>query len=362
MARPKEIVIKLRRNVKRRLRREMQHTKDAALRVRLNIVLLHAEDRGTGEIAATLGCSTSTVIRVGKRFLAEGEAGLRDRRCENGERKVDDDLLAALVDLLASTPQDQGWVRTTWSTEVLALTLSELTRTQVSASTVRRMLDALGARWGMARPVSPPGWSKRRKNRRIRRLEALVANLPPDEVALYMDEVDIHLNPKIGRDWMLPGQQKEVVTPGTNVKRCLAGGLNPKTGELVWTVGHRRNSDLFLAFLRRVRAAYPQAKRIHIILDNCKAHSSLRVQQALWADFGGTIILHFLPPYSPEHNPIEGLWRQVHANVTRNHRCRTIEALVAQVERFLKHAVPYPGAKPSLARATEAPTTREAAA
>jgi hypothetical protein len=31
-------------------------------------------------------------------------------------------------------------------------------------------------------------------------------NLPADEVALYEDEVDIHLNPKIGPDWMVAGQ------------------------------------------------------------------------------------------------------------------------------------------------------------
>ena len=362
MPRPKEIVIKLRRNVKRRLRRNMQHTKDAALRLRLNIVLLHAEGRGTGDIAETLGCSTSTVIRVGKRFLAEDEAGLRDRRCENGEPKVDDDLLAALVELVGTTPQDYGWERTTWSSELLALALDDLTRTSVSATTVRRMLGSVGARWGMARPVPPPSWSKRKKNRVIRRLLALVANLPRDEVVFYMDEVDIHLNPKIGRDWMLPGQQKEVVTPGTNVKRCLAGGLNPKTGDIVWTVGLRRNSDLFLAFLRRVRETHPQAKTIHLILDNCKSHSSLKVKRALETEFDGAIVLHFLPPYSPQHNPIEGLWLQVHANVTRNHRHKTIEALVAHVERFLKHAIPYPGAKPSLARVTEAPSVQEAVA
>ena len=52
------------------------------------------------------------------------------------------------------------------------------------------------------------------------------------EVVLFEDEVDIHLNPKIGPDWMLPGQQKEVVTPGVNKKRYIAGALNAKTGKI----------------------------------------------------------------------------------------------------------------------------------
>ena len=40
---------------------------------------------------------------------------------------------------------------------------------------------------------------------------------------MFVDEVDIHLNPKIGPDWMLRGQQKTVPTPGQNQKRYLAG-------------------------------------------------------------------------------------------------------------------------------------------
>ncbi len=42
----------------------------------------------------------------------------------------------------------------------------------------------------------------------------------------YEDEVDIHLNPKIGADWQLHGQQKCVVTPGQNEKYYLAGALH----------------------------------------------------------------------------------------------------------------------------------------
>jgi len=350
MAGHEPIQVHLPRGARRYLKRRMQDCKDAALRVRYNIVLLYAEQRGTEEIAAMLGCSDSTAIRAANRFLAEGEAGLFDRRTENGERKVDDDMVAALVELVRATPQTYGWARPTWTTELLALTLSDVTRTQVSATTVRRMLHALRARWGMPRATVLCPWPKRKRNRRIRELEALVEELPDDEEVLYQDELDVHLNPKIGRDWMLPNEQKVVITPGNNVKRCVAGGLNPKSGSIVWVVGERRNADLFIEFLRRVDTTYPDAKKIHLIVDNCKAHSCQKTQQALEKEFGGRIVLHFLPPYSPEHNPIERLWKEVHANVTRNHRCRTIEELLANVDYFLTQAQGYPGTKPSLAK------------
>lgn len=68
--------------------------------------------------------------------------------------------------------------------------------------------------------------------RRLRQIQRLVQEAPEDEVVLYVDEVDIHLNPEIGPDWILPGLQKEMLTPGQNEKQYLAGALNARTGSL----------------------------------------------------------------------------------------------------------------------------------
>jgi transposase len=64
--------------------------------------------------------------------------------------------------------------------------------------------------------------------------------------------------------------------------------------------------------------------------------SSSRRVQAYLGEHGSRFELHFLPPYSPEHNDIERLWREVHANVTRNHRCKTIDKLMHQVSWHLR--------------------------
>ena len=70
-----------------------------------------------------------------------------------------------------------------------------------------------------------------------------MAGLPRDEVAVYEDEVDIHLNPKIGLDWMGHGQQKEVLTPGQNEKRYLAGALDVRSNQVVWVEAKRMMAD-----------------------------------------------------------------------------------------------------------------------
>lgn len=48
------------------------------------------------------------------------------------------------------------------------------------------------------------------------------------------------------------------------------------------------------------------------------------------------MVLHFLPPYCPNDNRIERVWLDLHANVTRNYRCKSIEELMAHVFAFLR--------------------------
>lgn len=335
----RRIVVRMPRWVKRRLRRQMQRARDAALRTRVQIVLLYEAGLGAQRIAASLGCVPATAVRVAQRFLELGEEGLLDGRRGNGELKVDDDLRQALAELVGGSAQDHGWSRPTWTREALAVTLRQRTGVRVSVTTVARMLRDLGARWGMARPTVLCPWSKARKAHRLQAIWKVLDRLRADEVAYFEDEVDIHLNPRIGRDWTLRGQQKVIVTPGQNRKRYLAGALDVNGRDLLFVRSERKNSDLFLALLEKLRRHHPRVRRIHLVLDNYGIHSSRRV----WAyleEHGRLFQLHFLPPYSPEHNDIERLWREVHANVTRNHRCTTIDDLMHRVAWHLRrHAV-----------------------
>src|SRR5439155_16666882 len=162
----------------------------------------------------------------------------------------------------------------------------------------------------------------------------LVDTLPRRPVVIYEDEVDIHLNPKIGLDWMVRGQQKEVKTPGQNVKRYLAGALDARTGDLTWVEGERKTSALFIALLDTLLRFHPGAQVIHVILDNYRIHDS-KITQAALRGYGGRIRLHFLPPYCPSANRIERVWEDLHAQVTRNHKCATMNELMGEVREHL---------------------------
>ncbi len=68
---------------------------------------------------------------------------------------------------------------------------------------------------------------------------------------------------------------------------------------------------------------------IHVVLDNFNIHNSKISHSAVEA-LDGRVVLHFLPPYCPQHNRIERMWLDLHANVTRNHRCEAMEQLMQE--------------------------------
>ena len=112
---------------------------------------------------------------------------------------------------------------------MLVDTLRQKTGVRINVATMSIALKTIGARRGRPKPTVKCPWSKPAKDRRFREIQQLIEQLPPDEVAVYEDEVDIPLNPKIGLDWMVTGQQKEVVTPGKNQKSYLAGAQDVRT-------------------------------------------------------------------------------------------------------------------------------------
>jgi transposase len=299
-------------------------------------VILHtAEGHSQSEIAEMLACSIKTVSRVQQRFREHGPEGLLDRRGDNGAAKVTQDYILALMEAVRGSPQDHGYPRPTWTQELLIKVLTERTGVRIHTSTMSRLLRHLGIRRGMPKPTVGCPWSPRARKRRLGLIRRMIETLPPDEVAVWEDEIDIHLNPKIGPDYMLPGQQKTVLTPGKNVKHYVAGALDASTNRVTWVEAPRKSGGLFIALMKQLSRYYAERSVIHVILDNYVIHSSRAVRKVV-TGYYGRMVLHFLPPYCPDDNRIERcVWRELHANVTRNHRCRTITELMQEVRNYL---------------------------
>lgn len=229
----------------------------------------------------------------------------------------------------------------------MALQLECDTAISLTPQHMGRVLRSEGCRRGRPRPALRIPVRGRRKI--LDSIDQLVDSANPDAEVFYVDEAEVDLNPRIGLTYIKRGQQPLALTPGKNVKYYIAGALNARTGRVLYSHGPNKNSSLFVQLLAILRRDYRRSRVIHLIVDNYSIHKSRETQSALEA-MRGRIRLHFLPPYSPEHNRIERLWKQLHDNVTRNHIHCTMISLRQDVVRFLSDAQPFPGTKVSTHR------------
>ena len=336
--------VSLGRADRKRLLEIYRRSPDSAVRLRAHIILLLSDGFAWATIAAVLFCSTRTIARWKRRFEGGGlDALLPENR--GRRRSVSDWIITTMMGwVMASTPRDFGFLRSRWSCGTLVLVMVEIYHFKVSAETVRRWLHEEGLVWRRPRPVLKPKDPERKK--KLRRLRKLLRNLPPEEIAVFEDEVDINTNPKIGSMWMFRGQQAEVETPGTNEKRYVAGSLNWRTGDVILTEGlpkEGRSSTLFVRHLDDLRYRLRRYRKIHIICDNAIFHDPERCKRIkqYQAEWGDRIELHFLPKYDPQSNPTERVWWHLHEEITRNHRCQSIDELMDLVFAWLDSRAPF---------------------
>lgn len=301
--------ITLYRAQRRRLERQVHKSSDA-LRVRRMLAVLYlADGQSVSAVARRLAAARSSVGRWRALWHSYGEAGLTPCRGGRPVRTMTEPVLAALRELVDTSPRQLGYLRSRWSTELLAQAVNRRLHTAVHASTVRRC----SAR----------------------------------HAVFYADEADVELNPRIGYDWMRRGQQRKVPTPGQNQRRYLAGALHASTGKLLWVQGPNKNSQLFIALLETLHRTYRRARRLTLILDNYIIHKSQAVQE--WLVNHPRVRLLFQPAWHPWVNRIERLWKTLHDTVTRNHTCASMDTLMQAVTQFMAVAQPWPGNRHGLA-------------
>jgi transposase len=248
-------------------------------------------------------------------------------------------LQRSLLAMLGTVPRACGWCRTRWSCATLALELQVRRGVRVSAETIRRCLHALGWVWKRAKLAAKDDDPQRVE--KLARIRYTIEHLPARAALFFADELDISLLPKVGYQWMPQGEQLEVLTPGTNEKRYLAGAWDIRRGTIVHRVWWRKTHGLFLDLLATLDWTYPPLHftRLYVVVDNYKIHKAQAV--ARWLAAHPRFTLLFLPTYCPKANPIERAFGDVHDKCTRNHKRRRLWALVRDVEEHLSVNGPW---------------------
>lgn len=84
----------------------------------------------------------------------------------------------------------------------------------------------------------------------------------------------------------------------------LYAAVEPTSGEAFWWEFSSLDADCFTVFLERFGRHYGDSLNI-MVVDQAPAHVAKRV------DLPDNVVLIWLPPYSPELNPVERLWEDL---------------------------------------------------
>ena len=339
MPRPTIVEIPLEEQV--RMRAELRRARYGYL-LALHLLLLCAAGRTPSEVASVLFCSRSSVYRIVRAYRAGTltfDEGSTRAIQQSRLRILTPSLKRSVEALLKTTPRVLGWCRTRWSCATLALEVQVRRGIAVSAETMRSWLHELGWEWKRAKLRAKDDDPQRVE--KLARIRVAFEQLRAGVALFFADELDIHLLPKVGYQWMPKGEQVEVLTPGTNEKRYLAGALDVTTGRITHCVWYRKQTGLFLELLDTLDRTHPVPlfTQLTVVVDNAKLHKAKKVQK--WLAAHPRFELLYLPTYCPAANPIERAFGDVHDNCTRNHTRKRIWHLVGDVQQHLRVNGPW---------------------
>ncbi len=259
-----------------RIHKIIHATRDKGHARRLMAILLLHEGRTITDVHHLTGAARSIIGRWLRWYRDEGVGALEALLAGRAPVLPVAKIVTLLVLLMQFSPQDFGYQRSRWCTELLAIKINRLTGLNMAASTLRRWLPRMGIVWRRPVPtlrIKDPAYQDKMAD-----IDEALARCDADNPVFYEDEVDIDLNPKFGADWMFRAQQKRVVTPGQNAKHYLAGVLHAGNGRVLYVSGIKKNSSLFIAMLEKLLRHYRRAKTITLILDNYIIHKSKQTE------------------------------------------------------------------------------------
>ncbi|WP_434218506.1 IS630-like element ISEc40 family transposase [Escherichia coli] len=311
---------------KAELERLHDSSRDGRVRDRIKAILLASEGWSSAMIAQALRLHQTTIDHHISEFLNKGKL-----KPENGGS--DSKLSAEQTAFLISQLSDNLFHHTR---DVIAF----VTRTWniiFSIPGMNKWLHRNGFTY--KKPSGVPHKLSEEKQRQFIEYYKELKTTVGDEPILFIDGVHPTQATKISYGWIRKGQKKAVKTTGSRTRLNIMGALNLKalTSPLIceYKTINEYNVSLFLNEIRKVYPDYNQ--KIHVILDGAGYHRSQLVKD--WAEVVN-IRLHYLPPYSPNLNPIERIWKLMNEHARNNRYFSSTREFREAISVFFNQTLP----------------------
>lgn len=181
--------------------------------------------------------------------------------------------------------------------------------------------------------VVPAKANKQAQQSWIDAYQKLKETLSHDEIICFMDGVHPTHNAKPAYGWIKKGERKEIATNTGRQRLNLSGMIDIVSKQVIVQEDETLEAESTVRFLKRIEAAYRDKRRIHLFCDNARYYRNKKVTAFLERS---KICLRFLPPYSPNLNPIERLWKLMNEHVINNQYYEKFSEFKSHLLDFLK--------------------------
>ena len=275
-------------------------------REHLQAALLYRQGYSQDYIRKTLGRGKDTISRWLRQIERDGLGAIHDGKSPGRHPKLSREQQEEAKKHLAQDPQNSGFERSNWTAKLL----------------VRFIHDTFGVQYAQSGALA----LSRRMRFSVRVPRPVPHNTPSEEViesyvsdtikaiehhtsAGYdiscMDGVGFADSPHSARGIRPIGGSETVKTNFHTATTKAIGALGEDQIELDFCKSI--SSESVINLLEKLRSKHG---RIFVICDNASAHKSKMIQEYLESK-RGEVVLWYLPPYTPQHNPIEVLWREI---------------------------------------------------
>ena len=315
--------------------------------LRLRAIWALGNGMGRCEVALFCNVKQRTIVEWIKRFNCEGIDGLADRPRSGAPRRI---TAQEMQDHVLPLLEDPGLVgQEHWTAVKLCGFLNKEQHVEVSYPTLVRYLHEHQQCLRVPRPMPEPRDRDQWEQQRQRFIEKLQQWLGDESVELWFgDECGIEADPRPRRRWVKKGSRPTLPYSGDHLRRNVIGAVRPADGAFSSLIFSHCNTDVFQAWLDILAEEHPpkEGKRQLLILDNASWHRSKSLN---WHHFEP----EFLPPYSPDLNPIERFWLRLKSDFFTDYFCRKPDEFEQRIVTALQHFLRDPHTVASQCRICE---------
>jgi transposase len=193
---------------------------------------------------------------------------------------------------------------------------------EYSDSAILNILHSLGFTYKKVTLVPQKSNSKEQIEKQVnfeKSYEKLVNELSKDDKIYFFDAEHPTHNTKVDYAWIKKGETKEIEANSGRQRLNICGCYSPITSEVLINYEESVNANSVINMFDTLLANNKSNNGyIYIVLDNAKYNKSKIVQDALKSEKYSRIKLIFLPPYSPNLNLIERLWKFTNKQIRNN--------------------------------------------